>query len=117
MDSRLEDFAKVIVNTSTRVQKDDTVLIQIVDDGQNLAIEIYKEVIRVGGHPLILVTPSEATRAFYEIAEDEVLMTMPRHQYELVKASDVIISIKSSSNTKSLSNVDPKKITLALFSC
>ncbi|MCW4038230.1 MAG: aminopeptidase, partial [Candidatus Bathyarchaeota archaeon] len=39
------------------------------------------------------------------------LTTMPRHYLELVKASDVIISIRSNSNTKSLSNVDPKKIS------
>jgi len=37
---------------------------------------------------------------------------MPKHHFELVKASDVIISIKSNSNTKSLRNVDPKKISI-----
>jgi len=111
MDSRLFDLAKLIVHTSTKVKRGDNVIIQIVDEGQDLATEIFKEVVPVGGHPLILTTPSEATRGFYEIADDETIMTMPNHYFELVKASDVIISIRSNANTKSLSNVDPKRIS------
>jgi len=111
MDSRLVDLAKLIVHTSTKVKRGDNVIIQIVDEGQDLATEIYKEVVRAGGHPLIITTPSEATRAFYEIADDETLTAMPRHYFELVKASDVIISIRSNANTKSLSNTDPKRIS------
>jgi len=91
--------------------KGDNVLIQIVDEGRDLATEIYREVAHVGGQSLIITTPSEAARAFYEVADEETLNAMPRHYLELVKASDVIISIRSNSNTKSLSNVDPKKIS------
>jgi aminopeptidase len=93
------------------VKKGDSVLIQIIDEGQDLATEIYREVAQVGGQPLIITTPSEARRAFYEVADEETLTAMPKHFLELVKASDVIISIRSNSNTKSLSNVDPKKIS------
>jgi aminopeptidase len=111
MESRLRDFARLVVHTSTNVKKGDNVLIQIVDEGRDLATEIYREVTHVGGQPLIITTPSEAARAFYEVADEETLTAMPRHYLELVKASDVIISIRSNSNTKSLSNVDPKKIS------
>jgi len=112
LDSRLYDFAKLIVHTSTKVKRGDNVIIQIIDEGQDLATEIYKEVVHVGGHPLIISTPSEATRGFYEIADDETITTMPKHYFNLVEASDVIISIRSNINTKSLSNVNPKRISL-----
>jgi len=111
MDDRLLAFAKLIVHTSTKIGRGDNVLIQIDDEGQDLATEVYREVARVGGQPLIVTAPSEAARAFYEVVDDETLMAMPRHHFELVKASDVIISVRSSSNTKSLSNTDPKKIS------
>lgn len=111
MESRLRRFARVIVHTSTQVQKGDNVLIQIVDEGQDLATELYREVAQAGGQPLILTTPSEAARAFYEVADAETLTAMPRHYLDLVKASDVIISIRSNSNTMSLSNVDPHKLS------
>ncbi len=52
LDSRLYDFAKLIVHTSTKVKRGDNVIIQIIDEGQDLATEIYKEVVHVGGHPL-----------------------------------------------------------------
>ncbi len=110
MDSRLLDFAKLLVHTSTRVERGDTVLIHIVDVGQDLATEVFKEVARVGGQPLIVTTPSEATRGFYQAVDDATLTTMPTHYLELVKASDVIISIRSNTNTKSLNNIDPTKI-------
>lgn len=110
MDYRLIDFAKLLVQTSTRVKRGDTVLIHIVDEGQALATEVSKEVARVGGQPLIITTPSEATRGFYQVADDETLTAMPTHYLALVKASDVIISIRSNTNTKSLSNIDPTKI-------
>jgi aminopeptidase len=110
MDPRLIDFAKLLVHTSTKVKKGDTVLIHIVDEGQALATEVSTEVARVGGQPLIITTPSEASRGFYQAADDTTLTTMPTHYLELVKASDVIISIRSNTNTKSLSNIDPTKI-------
>jgi aminopeptidase len=111
MKSQLRNFARLVVHTSTKVKKGDNVLIQIIDEGQDLATEIYREVAQVGGQPLIITTPSEARRAFYEVADKETLTAMPKHYLELVKASDVIIWIRSNSNTKSLSNVDPKKIS------
>jgi aminopeptidase len=110
MDNRLMDFAKLLVHTSTKVKRGDTVLIQIVDEGQALATEISKEVARVGGQPLIIMTPSEATRGFYQVADDDTLTIMPTHYLALVKASDVIVSIRSNTTTTSLSNIDSTKI-------
>ncbi len=111
MESRIQRFAHVIVHTATKVQKGDQVLIQIVDEGQDLATEVYREVAQAGGQPLILTTPSEAARAFYEVADTTTLAAMPRHYLNLVRASDVIISIRSDSNTMSLSNVNPQKLS------
>jgi aminopeptidase len=112
MANKIIDFAKLIVHTSTKVTRGDNVVIQIVDEGQDLATEIFKETVRVGGNPLIIATPSEAMRGFYEIADVATLMAVPRHYFELVKNSDVIISIRSNTNTKSLNNVDPERITI-----
>jgi aminopeptidase len=112
MDNRIIDFAKLIVHSSTQVKKGDNVIIQIVDEAQDLATEIFKEIVCVGGIPLIITTPSEATRGFYELADTETLKTVPRHYFELVKTSDVVISIRSNSNTKSLNSVNPERISV-----
>jgi aminopeptidase len=81
------------------------------DYGLDLASEIYKEASKLGGSPLIVMTPSEVNRAYYEVTPEEYLNLFPNHMYELTKASDVIFSIRSDINTKTLGNVDPKKQT------
>lgn len=111
MDNRIADFAKLIVTTSTSVKRGEDVLIQITDEGRDLATEIYKEVVRAGAHPLIITTPSEAMRGYYEIADDDTLEAAPNHYFQLVKNTDVIIFIRSESNTKNLNSIDPHRIS------
>jgi len=111
MDPRVTEHAKLIVTYATGVKKGDQVLIMASDYGLDLASEIYKEAAKLGGSPLIMMTPSEVNRAYYEVTSEEFLDLFPNHLYELTKASDVVISIRSDINTKTLGNVDPKKQT------
>ena len=111
MDPRVAEHAKLIVTYSTGVKKGDQVLIMASDYGLDLASEIYKEAAKLGGSPLIVMTPSELTRAYYEVTPEEYLDMFPNHLYELTKASDVIVSVRSDTNTRTLGNVDPGKLT------
>lgn len=111
MDPRVTEHAKLVVTYSTGVKKGDQVLIMASDYGLDLASEIYKEAAKLGGSPLIVMTPSELTRAYYEVTPEEHLDIFPNHLYELTKASDVVIAIRSDVNTRTLANVDAKKLT------
>lgn len=111
MDPRISEHAKILVNYSTKVKKGDNVLIRISDYGKNLATEIYKEASRLGASPLIVTLPTEAVRGYYELTPEEYLQVFPKHYYELTKASDVVIFIRSDETTKYLSGVDPKRIS------
>lgn len=111
MDPRVVEHAKILVNYSTKVRKGDNVLIQISDHGKDLAVEIYKQAAVLGASPLIVTIPDEAVRGYYTLTPEEYLKIFPKHYYALVKASDVIISIRSGETTRHLSNVDPKRIS------
>jgi len=111
MDPRVTEHAKLIVTYSTGVKKGDQVLIMASDYGLDLASEVYKEAAKLGGSPLIVMTPSEVTRAYYEVTPEEYLDVFPNHLYESTKMSDVVVSIRSDINTRTLGNVDPKKLT------
>jgi len=111
MDPRVTEHAKLIVTYSTGVKKGDEVLIMSSDYGLDLASEIHKEAAKLGGSPLIMMTPSEVTRAYYDVTPEEYLDIFPNHLYELTKASDVVVSIRSDINTRTLGNVDSKKLT------
>lgn len=111
MDKRLSELAKILVYYSTRVKKGDNVIILVTDEGVDLATAIYQETSILGASPLIVTMPTEALRGYYKQTPEEYLQIFPDHYYELIKASDVIISIKSDENTRYLSSVDPKKIS------
>ncbi len=111
MDPRVSEHAKILVNYSTKVRKGDQVLIGITDGGRDLATEIYKEASRLGASLLIVTVPTEALRGYYEVTPEDYLNVFPQHYYELVRASDVVISIHSEENTRYLSTVDPKRIS------
>jgi len=105
------EHAKLIVTYATGVKKGDQVLIVASDYGLDLASEVYKEAAKLGASPLIVMTPSEVTRAYYEVTPEDYLDIFPKHLYELTKASDVVFSIRSDINTKTLGNVNPRKLT------
>lgn len=111
MDPRVLEHAKILVSYSTKVKKGDNVIIRVTDYGRDLATEIYKEASRLGASPLIITLPTEAIRGYYELTPEEYLQVFPKHYYELTKASDVVIFIRSDENTKYLSGVDPKRIS------
>jgi len=111
MDPRVTEHARLVVTYSTGIKRGDQVLIMASDYGLDLASEIYKEAAKSGGSPLIVMTPSEVNRAYYEVTPEEYLDIFPNHLYELTKASDVVFSIRSDINTRTLGNVSPKKLT------
>ncbi|MEM2982451.1 MAG: aminopeptidase [Candidatus Bathyarchaeia archaeon] len=112
MDPRVTKHAKIIVDYSTRIRKGDNVLIQISDQGLDLAVEILRQASRRGASCLITSQPVDAAEAYYKNTPNEYLKIFPKHIYSLVKASDVIISIRGEANTRSLSAIEPSKLSL-----
>jgi len=110
LDPRVTKHAELIVDYSTNIKNGDNVLIQLTDTGMELAREVYRLAVGRGANPIIVVTPTEATRQYYDI-DVRYLKNFPKHVYELTKNSDVIISIRGEDNLKAFSNVDPKKIS------
>jgi aminopeptidase len=116
MDQRVVEHAKWLVSYCTSVKRGDNVLIRLGgaqsggDEGFELATEVYKEASRQGAHALILVFTNEAVRGYYEVTPEADIATTPSNYYELVKLSDVVISIQAQTNTRFLEHTDPKKI-------
>ena len=110
MDPRVTKHAELIVDYSTQMKEGDNVLIQLTDTGMELAQELYRLAASRGANPLIVITPTETTRQYYNI-DPKYLNNFPEHLYELTKNSDIIVSIRSEDNLKALSSVDPKKLS------
>jgi aminopeptidase len=109
-DPRLEKLADVLVNYSVGVKKDNVVRISGPPLAQPLIAEIYRKVIAAGGHPLLRMNPEELGEIFLKHASDEQLQYVSPLQLREYEAIDCSITIWAEENTKSLSNVDPKRI-------
>ena len=111
-DPRMIEHAKFIVNKSTRVKKNDNVVVHLDDDGMDLAVEIYKEAAGIGAHSIIIALPSEALRGELAKAPRDALTSTPKHIQSLISSCDVYIGIRSDSNLRSLASTDPRNLAL-----
>src|SRR5574344_523054 len=107
-----EKYAKVLVDYSTKVKKDDLVMIRATSaEAQPLIKEIYKRVLEKGGHPILRTSICDMSDIFIKYASDEQLDfvdPITKHEYEIV---DKYISIGAPQNLKSMTNADRKKLT------
>lgn len=111
-DARIEKLADLLVNYSVAVRQGDKVLVQGGIAAQPLLKEVYVKVLQSGGNPLIMVQPEETEELFFHYASDKQLQHVPEPIKLITESYDARISIRSTENTKALSNVDPAKTVL-----
>jgi aminopeptidase len=121
-DPRISNLAKVLVTYSTRVKKNDLVAIVGRPTATPLIQEIYREVLRSGGHPYLIPASSRPLvpgyegldQIFFSEASEDQIGHVDLLWKKIGEEFDVRITIKSHFNTRSLSNVDPARTRLRL---
>ena len=108
-DQRADALAQILVQYSTRVQPDDVCVIQSEAVAEPLVQAIYEEVLRAGGLPIMQLTTEGAAAAFYELANEKQLEWIPPTATWAAENADVRIAVMADSNTRALSQVDPKR--------
>ncbi len=112
-DPRLEKLADVLVNYSVGVKKGQLVRITGAPVSLPLVMAIYRKVLEAGGHPFLRMAPEEAQENFLKIASEEQLKFLnPINLFEIEKI-DCSIGIWADENTRSLTNVDPKRVGMS----
>ncbi|MBI5564025.1 MAG: aminopeptidase [Chloroflexi bacterium] len=120
-DPRVEKLARVITEYSVGIKPGDRVYITASPVAQPLTLAIIEQVIKRGGHPHItagsgynhLDLVPGATELLLKYGSDEQVQYVNPFELMAVRDFDVRIAIKGDVNTKSLSNVDPKRIAMA----
>ena len=111
-DIYLEKMAKVMTQYSLKIKEGHNILITGGIEGAPLMLEVYKEVLKLGAHPVILPSLYYDQEIYYKYASDSQL----KHVNPLIKFAyenyDGMIQIISQKNTKNMSNVDPKKMAM-----
>lgn len=114
MDLRINKAAEILVNYSTKIQKNDYVQIQTELEGKDLALECYKLCLKNGAYPTIKINLPSQNYIYYKNASMEQLKRFPKISYYETKNTDAFIFIRGSSNTKELTNIDSKKIAIRM---
>jgi aminopeptidase len=116
-DPRIEKFAHILVEHSARVQPGDRVIIEATTAAEPLVRELYIQILEKGGipHPLIsfpgmmTFTQEDLYLTYANDSQLEFVPTFLKVAYEQFEGR---IRIHSSTNTRSLSDIDTKRAQL-----
>lgn len=112
-DPRTIKLAGILVNHSMKVKKGERVLIGSSSElAKPLVLEVYKKVLKAGGHPSVNIAFEETANIFYSMASKEQLLYFPKAKFFEAKNVDCVVNIRAAVNKKALSNIDSKAISM-----
>ncbi len=116
----LENYAKVLVNFALNsgrgIRHNEVVMIYAEEAAKPLYLEVYKQVIKSGGHVIHDYHPStdkdhNFEREFFLNAQEHQIQFFPAKYFRgLVDQIDHLIVILSETDLQALAGIDPKKI-------
>jgi aminopeptidase len=107
VDDRLSRMAQVLVRYSLNVQPGNLVAIQGGTEAISLLREVYRETLRVGGHPELNIVMEEAREIYLKEANEEQLNFVSPVTQLITERFDCLLYIDAETNTRRLSRVDP----------
>ena len=110
-DQRARALARVLVHHSVGVKAGDVCLIEAETPAEPLAQEIYEEVLRVGGKPIVDLVMEGQAPAFFKLASDEQLDWISPPARWGAEEADASFRVMADANTRALTGVDPSRQT------
>lgn len=113
MDKRIKKLAKNLVEYSTKIKKDEKVLINCSDESTyDLVKEIIKEVYKKGAYPYVEINESKISREIAKGATEERYDFLLESKLEFMENMDAYIGIRGSKNITEFSDVDQDKLKM-----
>jgi len=111
-DDRFDKLAKLLVEYSIRLKRNETVLIEAFDIPDEMTISLIRAVRRAGGVPFAQTYYTRVNRALALEASDRQLNLMASHELTRMKKMNAYIAVRGSNNITELSDVSPEKMKL-----
>jgi aminopeptidase len=113
-DSRVANFAKILVEHSARIVPGDRVLIEATTSAEPLIRELYIQILEKGGipHPMLALPgmmPFSQDELYLTYAKDTQLDFIPTFYKIAYDQFESRIRIHSATNTRGTTNIDPLK--------
>src|SRR2546430_1598088 len=109
-DIRIERWAHSIVNYCLYVKAGDLVAIHANPVAAPLITAVYREILRVGAHPLPVINLEELNEIFLREASDEQLIKPSPFSGIIAEQVNAQLNIMCETNTKELTTIDPARM-------
>jgi len=111
-DDRFDELAKLLVEYSIRLQRNETVLIETFDIPVEMTIALIRAVRKAGGVPFAQTYHTRVSRALAFEASDRQLNLIAGHELARMKKMNAYIAVRGSNNVTEMSDVPPEKMKL-----
>src|ERR671936_1634211 len=111
-DDRFDKLAKLLVEYSVRLKRNETVLIEAFDIPDEMTVALIRAVRKAGSVPFAHVYHARVNRALALEASDRQLNLMASHELAGMKKMNAYIAVRGSHNITELSDVPPDKMQL-----
>ena len=111
-DVRFDKLAKILVEYSIRLKRNEMVLIEAFDIPDEMTVALIRAVRKAGGTPFAQVYHAPVNRALALEVSDRQLSLMARHELTRMKKMDAYIAVRGSNNITELSDVPVDKMKL-----
>jgi aminopeptidase len=111
-DPKIKKLAEILVNYSIKVKKGAYIELNFEIGGTELALECYKLIIKKGAFPIVNPSVPGFAYNYYKYASEEQLKAKPILGLYEAKLASGSIGIGAEYNTKELTSLDPKKVSI-----
>src|SRR3989475_12216521 len=111
-DARFDKLAKLLVEYSIRLKRNETVLIEAFDIPDEMTVAMVRAARNAGGIPFAQVYHARVNRALALEASDRQLNVMASHELTRMKKMNAYIAVRGSHNITELADVPPEKMKL-----
>ena len=111
-DARFDKLAKLLVEYSVRLKRNETVLIEAFDIPAEMTVALIRAVRKAGAVPFAQTYQTRVNRALALEASDRQLNLMASHELARMKKMNAYIAVRGSHNITELADVPPEKMKL-----
>ena len=111
-DARFEKLATLLVEYSTRLKRNEHVLIEAFDTPDEMTIALIRAARKAGAIPFVQVQRAQINREMALKASDQQLNLVARHELARMKKMDAYIALRGSNNITELSDVPVNQMQL-----
>jgi len=112
MDERVRRLAEVLVHYSTKVENGEYVMINGDTEAEQLLKELYRLVLKNGAYPIMKIGFDWQSFIYYNTSSEEQLKHFPEIAFDELKRANVIINVSAGRNTRQLTNIDPRLLSI-----